>query len=88
LLSFLHQPYRTFPQAGQYLALSPIHDDPAIICLTRLVPTGDQIDVTVLRKLSEVTNVVPIIAKSDSLTLQERELFKERVSKNLLSVRH
>jgi hypothetical protein len=37
--------------------------------------------VTVLRKLSEVTNVVPIIAKSDSLTLQEREAFKERVSR-------
>jgi septin 3/9/12 len=41
---------------------------------------GGQIDITVLRKLAEVTNVVPIIAKSDSLTLQEREAFKERVS--------
>lgn len=39
----------------------------------------EQIDITVLRKLAEVTNVVPVIAKSDSLTLQEREAFKERV---------
>jgi hypothetical protein len=34
----------------------------------------------VLRKLSEVVNVVPVIAKSDSLTLEERSAFKERVS--------
>lgn len=40
----------------------------------------EQLDITVLRKLAEVTNVVPVIAKSDSLTLEEREIFKEKVS--------
>jgi septin 3/9/12 len=39
-----------------------------------------QIDVLVMKKLSEVVNVVPVIAKSDSLTLEERAAFKERVS--------
>jgi septin 3/9/12 len=34
----------------------------------------------VLKKLAEVVNVVPIIAKSDSLTLEERDVFKQRVS--------
>jgi septin 3/9/12 len=38
-----------------------------------------QIDITVMKKLSEVVNVVPVIAKSDSLTLEEREAFKSRV---------
>lgn len=33
-----------------------------------------------LKKLAEVVNVVPVIAKSDSLTLEERALFKRRVS--------
>lgn len=33
-----------------------------------------------MKKLSDVVNVVPVIAKSDSLTLEERDLFKERVS--------
>jgi len=37
------------------------------------------IDITVLKKLSDVVNVVPVIAKSDSLTLEERAAFKERV---------
>jgi septin 3/9/12 len=39
-----------------------------------------QIDIVVLKKLAEVVNVVPVIAKSDSLTLEERHLFKQRVS--------
>jgi hypothetical protein len=35
--------------------------------------------VIVMKKLSEVVNVVPVIAKSDSLTLEERERFKFKV---------
>ncbi|KAG9001416.1 cell division control protein [Tulasnella sp. JGI-2019a] len=45
-------------------------------------PTGHSlrpIDVIVMKKLSEVVNVVPIIAKADSLTLDEREAFKQRI---------
>jgi len=38
-----------------------------------------QIDIVVLKKLAEVVNVVPVIAKSDSLTLEERYQFKQRV---------
>lgn len=45
----------------------------------------EQIDVTVMKKLSEVVNVVPVIAKSDSLTLEEREAFKTRVSPSTTS---
>lgn len=38
------------------------------------------IDIVVLKKLSEVVNVVPVIAKSDSLTFEERDAFRQRVS--------
>lgn len=38
------------------------------------------IDIVVLKKLSEVVNVVPVIAKSDSLTIEERHAFKQRVT--------
>ena len=37
------------------------------------------IDIVVLKKLSDVVNVVPVIAKSDSLTFEERMAFKERI---------
>lgn len=38
-----------------------------------------KIDIAVMKKLAEVVNVVPVIAKSDSLTLEERDAFKARV---------
>lgn len=59
-----------------------INDTRIHCCLFFINPTGHglrPIDVTVMKKLSDVVNVVPVIAKSDSLTLEERELFKERI---------
>jgi len=37
------------------------------------------VDIEVLKKLVEVVNVIPVIAKSDSLTVEERNSYKERV---------
>jgi septin 3/9/12 len=44
------------------------------------------IDIVVLKKLSDVVNVVPVIAKSDSLTLAERQAFKQRVFSHFVSL--
>lgn len=44
-----------------------------------LSPSLKPIDIVVLKKLSDVVNVVPVIAKADSLTLEERQAFKERI---------
>ncbi|WVR04312.1 hypothetical protein IAU60_001312 [Kwoniella sp. DSM 27419] len=55
-------------------------------CLFFINPTGHTlkpIDIVVLKKLAEVVNVVPVIAKSDSLTLEERDLFKHRIMAEL-----
>lgn len=32
-----------------------------------------------MRRLSKVVNIVPVIAKADTLTLEERDYFKQRV---------
>ena len=51
-------------------------------CLFFINATGHSlrpIDVNVLKKLSSAVNVVPVIDKADSLTLQERENFKQKV---------
>jgi Septin len=60
-----------------------IQDTRIHCCLYFINPTGHSlrpIDVIVMKKLSEVVNVVPVIAKADSLTLEERESFKQKVS--------
>eukprot|EP00842_Homolaphlyctis_polyrhiza_P005834 jgi/Hompol1/6251/HPOL_004907-RA len=45
-------------------------------------PTGHALtplDIIVMKKISEVANIIPVIAKSDSLTLEERAAFKRRI---------
>jgi septin 3/9/12 len=64
-------------QRERYLQDTRIH-----CCLFFIQPSGHglkPIDIVVLKKLSEFVNVVPVIAKSDSLTLEERQTFKERI---------
>ena len=64
-------------QRERYLQDTRIH-----CCLFFIQPSGHglkPIDIVVLKKLSEFVNVVPVIAKSDSLTLEERAAFKERI---------
>ena len=61
----------------RYLQDTRIH-----CCLFFIQPSGHAlkpIDIVVLKKLSGSVNVVPVIAKSDSLTLEERAAFKERI---------
>jgi len=41
------------------------------------------LDVEFMRRLSKVVNIVPVIAKADTLTLEERDFFKKKVSSNL-----
>ncbi|KAL9108814.1 MAG: hypothetical protein Q9227_006471 [Pyrenula ochraceoflavens] len=64
-------------QRDRYIQDTRIH-----CCLFFIQPSGHAlkpIDIVVLKKLSDVVNVVPVIAKSDALTLEERRAFKERI---------
>jgi septin 3/9/12 len=64
-----------------------IQDTRIHCCLYFINPTGHTlrpIDVIVMKKLSEVVNVVPVIAKADSLTLEERAQFKQLVRAELV----
>lgn len=72
----------------EYIAASSLSSHPAMRMSQNkaLIKTFDlitrslkPIDIVVLKKLSDVVNVVPVIAKSDSLTLEERMQFKERI---------
>ncbi|KAL8163135.1 UNVERIFIED_CONTAM: Septin-9 [Gekko kuhli] len=38
-----------------------------------------------MRRLSKVVNIVPVIAKADTLTLEERDYFKQRITADLLA---
>jgi len=64
-----------------------IQDTRIHCCLYFINPTGHSlrpIDIIVMKKLSEVVNVVPVIAKSDSLTIDERDAFKIKIREELV----
>ncbi|KIK61848.1 hypothetical protein GYMLUDRAFT_224105 [Collybiopsis luxurians FD-317 M1] len=69
-------------QRDRYIQDTRIH-----CCLYFINPTGHSlraIDVIVMKKLSEVVNVVPVIAKSDTLTIEERDSFKNKIREELV----
>ena len=49
---------------------------PSMLSLSSLRP----LDVEFMSRLSKVVNIVPVIAKADTLTLEERDFFKQKVS--------
>ncbi|KAI8867424.1 cell division/GTP binding protein [Ramicandelaber brevisporus] len=69
------------PQRERFIPDTRIH-----CCLYFISPSGHglrPLDIEVLKRLTEVVNVVPVIAKSDTLTLEERIAFKSRIKEEL-----
>merc|ERR1712071_572961 len=55
-------------------------------CLYFIPPTGHSLrplDLEVLKRLHKVVNVIPVIAKADTLTLEERHEFKCNIQRDL-----
>lgn len=67
-----------------------IHVFTSNVCFTSLPPIFSRVvslplslrplDVEFMRRLSKVVNIVPVIAKADTLTLEERDFFKKKVT--------
>lgn len=55
-------------------------------CLYFVEPTGHSLkplDIECMRRLDKCVNIVPVIAKSDTLTVEERFAFKKRIQQDL-----
>ncbi|KAJ3276129.1 cell division control protein [Terramyces sp. JEL0728] len=69
------------PQREQRIPDTRVH-----VVLYFIAPTGHALtplDITVMKKISKFANVVPVIAKADSLTLEERLAFKKRIKQEI-----
>lgn len=66
----------------------PIPDNRIHACIYFIQPTGHSLkalDVTIMQKLHHKVNLIPVIAKSDTLTQEEIETFKKRIKADLAS---
>lgn len=55
-------------------------------CLYFIAPTGHSLkplDIEFMKRLDHCVNIVPIIAKSDTMTVEEREAFKQRIREDI-----
>ncbi|XP_065826048.1 neuronal-specific septin-3-like [Oscarella lobularis] len=55
-------------------------------CLYFIAPTGHslkQLDIEFMKRLDQCVNIIPVIAKADTLTLEEREAFKARICEDI-----
>uniref|UniRef100_A0A671P6G0 Septin n=1 Tax=Sinocyclocheilus anshuiensis TaxID=1608454 RepID=A0A671P6G0_9TELE len=63
-----------------------ISDSRVHCCIYFIPPTGHclrPIDIEFMRHLSKVVNIVPVISKADTLTLEERDFFKQKIREDL-----
>ena len=63
-----------------YLDCSPpFHLTESLLLSSSLASSLRPIDVEFMKRLHHCVNVVPVIAKADTLTVEERDTFKQRV---------
>ncbi|XP_043940939.1 septin-9 isoform X3 [Protopterus annectens] len=89
IMEFINHQYETYLQEEININRKKrIPDTRVHCCIYFIPPTGHSLrplDVEFMRRLSKVVNIVPVIAKADTLTLDEREYFKQRIREDLRS---
>ncbi|XP_027695393.1 septin-12 [Vombatus ursinus] len=87
ILNYINDQYEHYLQEEVLITRQHhIPDTRVHICVYFVPPTGHclrPLDIEFLRRLCRVVNVVPVIARADSLTLEEREAFRWQIQEDL-----
>nr|XP_020452683.1 neuronal-specific septin-3-like isoform X2 [Monopterus albus] len=83
IMKFINDQYETYLQEEINIDRKKrIPDSRVHCCIYFIPPTGHclrPLDVEFMSRLSKVVNIVPVIAKADTLTLEERDHFKQTI---------
>ncbi|XP_028912649.1 septin-9 isoform X3 [Ornithorhynchus anatinus] len=89
IMRFINDQYEKYLQEEININRKKRIPDTRVHCCLYFIPaTGHSLrplDIEFMRRLSKVVNIVPVIAKADTLTLEERDYFKQRITADLLS---
>ncbi|XP_062420464.1 neuronal-specific septin-3-like isoform X2 [Pungitius pungitius] len=87
IMKFINDQYEAYLQEEVNINRKKrIPDSRVHCCIYFIPPTGHclrPLDVEFMRRLSKVVNIVPVIAKADTLTLEERDDFKQTIREEL-----
>ncbi|KAL2297622.1 hypothetical protein Nmel_016171 [Mimus melanotis] len=83
IMKFINDQYEKYLQEEININRKKRIPDTRVHCCIYFIPaTGHSLrplDIEFMKRLSKVVNIVPVIAKADTLTLEERDYFKQRV---------
>ncbi|XP_061766781.1 neuronal-specific septin-3-like isoform X1 [Nerophis ophidion] len=87
IMKFINDQYEVYLQEEINIDRKKrIPDSRVHCCIYFIPPTGHclrPLDVEFMKRLSKVVNIVPVIAKADTLTLEERDFFKQTIREGL-----
>nr|KAF6490925.1 hypothetical protein HJG59_016291 [Molossus molossus] len=87
ILGYINGQYEQYLQEEILITRQRHIPDTRVHCCVYFVPpTGHclrPLDIEFLQRLCRTVNVVPVIARADSLTIEERENFRQRIQHNL-----
>uniref|UniRef100_A0A8C5R638 Septin-type G domain-containing protein n=1 Tax=Leptobrachium leishanense TaxID=445787 RepID=A0A8C5R638_9ANUR len=87
IMKFINDQYEKYLQEEVNINRKKRIPDSRVHCCIYFIPaTGHSLrplDIEFMRRLSKVVNIVPVIAKADTLTLEERDYFKQRIRADL-----
>ncbi|CAJ0967855.1 unnamed protein product [Ranitomeya imitator] len=88
IIKYIHEQYEKYlrEEISGLTEKRRIPDSRFTAASTFIPPTGHwlrPLDLEFMKRLGRIVNVVPVIAKADTLTLEEREEFKQRIRKDL-----
>ncbi|XP_006914239.1 septin-12 [Pteropus alecto] len=87
ILSYINEQYERYLQEEILITRQRHIPDTRVHCCVYFVPpTGHclrPLDIEFLQRLCQTVNVVPVIARADSLTIEERETFRRQIQHDL-----
>lgn len=90
ILQYINAQYEAYLQEEMQIrrSLNTYHDSRVHACLYFIAPTGHSLkslDLVCMKKLDKKVNIIPIIAKSDTISKSELQAFKEQIMQELES---
>lgn len=87
IVEYINEQYEKYLVEEVNVARKRIIPDSRVhCCLYFIPPTGHSLrplDIEFMKKLGDIVNIVPVIAKADTLTLDERKDFKKRIQDDI-----
>lgn len=88
--NYLEQQFETYLQEELKIKrnFSILNDTRVHCCLYFICPTGHslkQLDIMIMKKLDKHVNIIPVIAKSDTIAKNELTKFKQNIMKDIMA---